>query len=47
VTQDASPVLFALGRDNAILQAFDVGKAFRARGRSTPVVDSPSTIKLP
>jgi methylamine dehydrogenase heavy chain len=47
VTQDESPVLFALNRDDASVQAFDVGMAFRPRGRSTPVVESPSTLKLP
>ncbi len=47
VTQDGSPVLFALNRDDATLQAFDIEAGFRARGRSAPVVDSPSTMKLP
>ncbi len=47
VTQDEVPVLFVLNRDDATLQAFDVGAEFRARGSSTAVVDSPSTLKLP
>jgi methylamine dehydrogenase heavy chain len=47
VTQDSSPVLFALNHDDATLLAFDIGAAFRPRGRSTAVVDSPSTLKLP
>jgi methylamine dehydrogenase heavy chain len=46
ITQDASPVLFALIRDDASLQAFDVGAGFRLLGHSAPVVDSPSTMKL-
>jgi methylamine dehydrogenase heavy chain len=47
VTQDESPVLFSLNHDDATLQAFDVGAGFSARGRSTAVVDAPSTMKLP
>jgi methylamine dehydrogenase heavy chain len=47
VTQDISPVLFALNRDDATLQAFDIDHEFHARGHSAPVVDSPSTMKLP
>jgi len=47
VTQDQSPVLFTLNRDDATLQAFDVSLGFRARGRGTAAVDSPATMKLP
>jgi methylamine dehydrogenase heavy chain len=47
VTQDESPVLFTLNHDDATLRAFDVRAGFYARGRSTAVVDAPSTIKLP
>jgi methylamine dehydrogenase heavy chain len=47
VTQDESPVLFVLNREDATVQAFDVGAGFHARGRSAPVVESPSTMKLP
>jgi hypothetical protein len=47
ITQDASPVLFALNRDDATLRAFTVDEDFRVRGRSAPVVESASTMKLP